>query len=35
MFEFGGEAGLEGAELGDGEGGDVYCYVLVSIFFHF
>lgn len=31
MFEFGGEAGLEGAELGDGEGGNVYCYMLVSI----
>lgn len=27
MFQFGGEAGLEAAELGDGERGDVHWWV--------
>lgn len=31
MFEFGGEAGLQSAELGHGEGGDIYWIGSVSV----
>lgn len=31
MFQFGGEAGLEAAELGDGERGDVHCSVFTAL----